>query len=69
MNCAAPAAIQTEMLDKMMPEQRSFVLAKIPLGRPGRPDEVASMVAWLATEECSFSTGAAFDLSGGRATS
>src|SRR5882757_1868462 len=44
------------------------VMAKIPLGRPGRPDEVASMIAWLASDECSFSTGATFDLSGGRAT-
>jgi 3-oxoacyl-[acyl-carrier protein] reductase len=67
-NCVTPAAIQSDMLDKMTPEQRGFVLAKIPLGRAGRPDEVASMVAWLATDECSFSTGAAFDLSGGRAT-
>src|SRR5258708_3043476 len=44
------------------------VMAKIPLGRPGRPDEVACMIAWLASDECSFSTGATFDLSGGRAT-
>ena len=67
-NAVAPAAIESEMLDKMVPEQKAFVLAKIPLGRAGRPDEVAAMVAWLATEECSFSTGATFDLSGGRAT-
>ncbi|WP_028216671.1 SDR family NAD(P)-dependent oxidoreductase [Paraburkholderia oxyphila] len=67
-NCVTPAAIESDMLQKMTPQQRAFVLAKIPLGRPGRPDEVASMVAWLSTEECSFSTGAAFDLSGGRAT-
>jgi 3-oxoacyl-[acyl-carrier protein] reductase len=43
-------------------------MAKIPLGRPGRPDEAAAMIAWLASDECSFSTGATFDLSGGRAT-
>lgn len=67
-NAVAPAAIESDMLDKMTPEQRAFVMAKIPLGRAGRPDEVAAMVAWLATEECSFSTGATFDLSGGRAT-
>jgi 3-oxoacyl-[acyl-carrier protein] reductase len=67
-NCVTPAAIESDMLQKMTPEQRGFVLAKIPLGRPGRPDEVAAMVGWLSTEECSFSTGAAFDLSGGRAT-
>jgi len=67
-NCVTPAAIESDMLQKMTPEQRGFVLAKIPLGRAGRPDEVASMVAWLSTQECSFSTGAAFDLTGGRAT-
>jgi 2-dehydro-3-deoxy-L-rhamnonate dehydrogenase (NAD+) len=67
-NCIAPAAIESDMLDKMTAEQRAFVLSKIPLGRAGRPDEVAAMVAWLATEECSFATGATFDLSGGRAT-
>lgn len=67
-NCVTPAAIESDMLQKMTPEQRGFVLAKIPLGRAGTADEVASMVAWLSTEECSFSTGAAFDLTGGRAT-
>jgi 3-oxoacyl-[acyl-carrier protein] reductase len=67
-NCVTPAAIDSEMLRNMTDEARNFVLAKIPLGRAGRPDEVASMVAWLATEECSFTTGAAFDLTGGRAT-
>jgi 2-dehydro-3-deoxy-L-rhamnonate dehydrogenase (NAD+) len=67
-NCVAPAAIESDMLHKMTAEQRAFVLSKIPLGRAGRPDEVAAMVAWLATEECSFATGATFDLSGGRAT-
>jgi NAD(P)-dependent dehydrogenase (short-subunit alcohol dehydrogenase family) len=67
-NCVTPAAIESDMLQKMTPDARAFVLAKIPLGRPGKPEEVASMVAWLSTEECSFSTGAAFDLTGGRAT-
>jgi 2-dehydro-3-deoxy-L-rhamnonate dehydrogenase (NAD+) len=67
-NCVTPAAIESDMLRNMTTEARHFVLAKIPLGRAGRPDEVASMVAWLATEECSFTTGAAFDLTGGRAT-
>ncbi|NUX98873.1 SDR family NAD(P)-dependent oxidoreductase [Paraburkholderia youngii] len=67
-NCVTPAAIESEMLRNMTDDARNFVLAKIPLGRAGRPDEVASMVAWLATEDCSFSTGAAFDLTGGRAT-
>lgn len=67
-NCVTPAAIESDMLRNMTTDARNFVLSKIPLGRAGRPDEVASMVAWLATEECSFTTGAAFDLTGGRAT-
>ena len=67
-NCVTPAAIESEMLRNMTTDARNFVLSKIPLGRAGRPDEVAAMVAWLATEECSFTTGAAFDLTGGRAT-
>lgn len=67
-NAVAPAAIESEMLAKMTEEQRAFVLAKIPMGRAGRPDEVAAMVGWLATEECSFTTGATLDLTGGRAT-
>ena len=67
-NAVAPAAIESEMLAKMTEEQRAFVLAKIPMGRAGRPGEVAAMVAWLATEECSFTTGATLDLTGGRAT-
>jgi len=67
-NSVTPAAIDSAMFAGMPPAQRDMVLAKIPMGRVGRPDEVASMVAWLATEECSFSTGATFDLTGGRAT-
>jgi 2-dehydro-3-deoxy-L-rhamnonate dehydrogenase (NAD+) len=67
-NCVTPAAIESDMLRNMTTDARNFVLSKIPLGRAGRPDEVASMVAWLATEECSFTTGAAFDLTDGRAT-
>jgi 3-oxoacyl-[acyl-carrier protein] reductase len=67
-NCVTPAAIESEMFFKMPQAQQTFVLEKIPMRRLGRPDEVAAMVAWLSTEDCSFSTGAAFDLSGGRAT-
>jgi 3-oxoacyl-[acyl-carrier protein] reductase len=67
-NAIAPAIIATELIKQMSAETYQTVMAKIPLGRPGRPDEVASMIAWLASDECSFSTGATFDLSGGRAT-
>lgn len=67
-NAVAPAAIETDMLAQLTPEFRAGVIAKIPLGRLGRPEEVADLVNWLASEECSFSTGAVFDVSGGRAT-
>lgn len=67
-NCVTPAAIESDMFRGMTEAQQKFVLDKIPMRRPGRPDEVAAMVAWLSTDDCSFSTGAAFDLSGGRAT-
>lgn len=67
-NCVAPAIIHSPLVDQMPATQREFVLSKIPLGRPGRVEEVAEMVCWLASPACSFSTGAVFDLSGGRAT-
>lgn len=67
-NCVTPAAVKTAIFDQMSPEHIQFMLSKIPMGRFGEPEEVAAMVAWLCTEECSFSTGAVFDLSGGRAT-
>ena len=67
-NCVTPAAVKTAIFDQMSPEHIAFMLGKIPMGRFGTPDEVAAMVAWLCTEECSFTTGAVFDLSGGRAT-
>lgn len=67
-NCVTPAAVKTAIFDQMTPEHIQFMLSKIPMGRFGEPEEVAAMVAWLCTEECSFSTGAVFDLSGGRAT-
>lgn len=67
-NCVTPAAVKTAIFDQMSPEHIGFMLSKIPMGRFGAPEEVAAMVAWLCTEECSFSTGAVFDLSGGRAT-
>ena len=67
-NCVAPAAIDTEILSQLTPEFKAAVIAKIPMGRLGRPEEVADLVNWLASDECSFSTGAVFDISGGRAT-
>ena len=67
-NCVTPAAVKTAIFDQMTPEHIQFMLSKIPMGRFGTPQEVAAMVAWLCTEECSFSTGAVFDLSGGRST-
>ncbi len=67
-NCVTPAAVKTAIFDQMSPEHIAFMLSKIPMGRFGTPDEVAAMVVWLCTEECSFSTGAVFDLSGGRST-
>jgi 3-oxoacyl-[acyl-carrier protein] reductase len=67
-NCVTPAAVKTAIFDQMTPEHIAFMLSKIPMGRFGTPEEVAGMVGWLCTEECSFSTGAVFDLSGGRST-
>jgi 3-oxoacyl-[acyl-carrier protein] reductase len=67
-NCVTPAAIETGMFAQMTETHIAYMLSKIPMGRFGRVDEAASMIAWLASEECSFSTGAVFDLSGGRAT-
>lgn len=67
-NAVAPALIGTELLGQMTKETVDLLLTKIPLGRVGRPEEVAALVAWLASDECSFSTGAVYDLSGGRAT-
>ena len=67
-NCVAPAAVKTAIFDQMSEAHIAFMLSKIPMNRFGEPDEIAAMVAWLCTEECSFSTGAVFDLSGGRAT-
>ena len=67
-NAVAPAVIGTDMVRQMSRETVDMLVAKIPMGRIGRPEEVAALVAWLASDECSFSTGAVYDLSGGRAT-
>lgn len=66
-NCVTPAAARTAIFDQMTPQHIEFMLSKIPMGRFCEVDEIAAMVAWLASEECAFSTGAVFDLSGGRA--
>ena len=67
-NCVTPAAVRTAIFDQMTQQHIDVMLSKIPLGRFGLVEEVAAMICWLASEECSFSTGAVFDLSGGRAT-
>ena len=67
-NAVTPAAAKTPIFDSMKPEHIEFMLSNIPMGRFLQVDEAASMIAWLATEDCAFSTGAVFDLSGGRAT-
>src|SRR5579862_7807679 len=67
-NCVAPAVINTPLLGQASAEHLAYMTARIPLGRAGEPDEVAALICWLASEEMSFSTGACFDISGGRAT-
>ena len=67
-NCVTPAAVRTPIFDQMTPEHIDFMLSKIPIGRFGTVEEVASLICWLASGEASFSTGAVFDVSGGRAT-
>jgi 3-oxoacyl-[acyl-carrier protein] reductase len=67
-NCITPAAVRTEIFDQISEEHIQYMLDRIPLGRFGKVEEIAALVAWLASEDCSFSTGAVFDISGGRAT-
>ncbi len=67
-NCVTPAAVRTAIFEQITPAHIDFMLSKIPMGRFGEAEEIAALVAWLCTEDCSFSTGAVFDLSGGRAT-
>jgi 3-oxoacyl-[acyl-carrier protein] reductase len=67
-NCVTPAAVETDMFAQMTESHISYMLSKIPMGRFGRVEEIAGLIAWLVSEECSFSTAAVFDLSGGRAT-
>lgn len=67
-NCVAPAVVKTELFSQMTEQHINYMLSKIPMNRFGEVEEVAEMVAWLASSHCTFATGAAFDLSGGRAT-
>jgi 3-oxoacyl-[acyl-carrier protein] reductase len=67
-NVVAPAVIETPMNASTSPEVLAHITSLIPMGRIGRPEEVAELVAWLSSERCSFSTGAVYDISGGRAT-
>jgi 3-oxoacyl-[acyl-carrier protein] reductase len=66
-NCITPAAAKTELFAQMRQEHIDYMLSKIPMNRFVAVDEIAAMASWLASEECSFSTGAVFDISGGRA--
>ena len=66
-NCVAPAVIDTPILEGITEEHVGYMVERIPMGRIGTVEEVAALVCWLASEECSFSTGAAYDISGGRA--
>ena len=67
-NCITPAVIETEMLAQVSDEHKAYMVSKIPMGRMGQPSEVGSLICWLSSKECSYSTAAAFDLSGGRST-
>ena len=67
-NCVTPAAAQTAILEQVTPEFAKYMLSKIPMGRFVKVEEIAALVGWLASEECSFSTAGVFDISGGRAT-
>jgi 3-oxoacyl-[acyl-carrier protein] reductase len=67
-NCIAPAVIDTPILGQISQEHIDYMTARIPLGRVGKPNEVAALICFLASEEMTFSTGACFDISGGRAT-
>jgi 3-oxoacyl-[acyl-carrier protein] reductase len=67
-NAIAPAVIATEMNETTAPDVLAHLTSLIPMKRVGRPEEVAELVAWLASDRCSFSTGAVYDISGGRAT-
>jgi 3-oxoacyl-[acyl-carrier protein] reductase len=66
-NCVTPAAARTEMFAQMTQQHIDYMLSKIPMGRLVLPEEIAALIAWLSSEDCSFTTGGVFDISGGRA--
>ena len=66
-NCIAPAVIETPILEGLSAEHVGYMVERIPLGRTGTAEEVAALICWLASDECTFSTGAVYDISGGRA--
>ena len=67
-NCVTPAAAKTAIFDQMSEQHINYMLSKIPMNRFVKVEEIAALVCWLASADCSFSTGAVFDISGGRAT-
>jgi 2-dehydro-3-deoxy-L-rhamnonate dehydrogenase (NAD+) len=67
-NCITPAAVQTAIFSQMTEQHIEFMLSKIPMARFGKVEEVAALICWIASEECSFTTASVFDISGGRAT-
>ena len=67
-NAITPAVIETPILKQLTDEHIQYMISRIPMGRVGKPEEVAALIGWLCSEECTFSTGAVFDISGGRAT-
>ena len=67
-NCVASATVQTPILEQVSAEHLAFMLSKIPMGRLGEVSELTALICWLASDECSFSTGAVYDATGGRAT-
>jgi 3-oxoacyl-[acyl-carrier protein] reductase len=67
-NCITPAAVATDIFKQISQQHIDYMLSKIPMGRFGKVEEMAAMIGWLASEDCSFTTGGVFDVSGGRAT-
>ncbi|HET7770161.1 MAG TPA: SDR family NAD(P)-dependent oxidoreductase [Chloroflexota bacterium] len=67
-NCITPAVIETPILSQVSEAHIQYMVSRIPMGRTGKPEEVAALISWLCSEQCTFSTGAVFDISGGRAT-